>query len=91
MSVHKFERPELDEQICTALEQLHEAESALKYLGEQHHNIKRVYDAAHMFISPAAAQMLIGDLDDLQEQVGLAREAVEHWRDILDVLKKRNA
>jgi hypothetical protein len=91
VTVHKFERRELDEQIRTALEQLHESEGILSYLRELSMRLRSVYEVCHTGIKPGAASMLAEDIDSLEQEIQFATDAVENWRNILDVLRKRTA
>ena len=91
MSVHTFKRPELDEQIRTALVELGEAEGAYRFFVGEQRILQDVYDAVKTGVPPAAAAMLADELNNLKEQAETARQCIGHWNAILDVLKKRTA
>ena len=89
--MHIFKKPELDEQIRTALVELGEAEGALRYYTGERRSLQDVYDAVGTSITRAAEGMLSENLATLTEQVETARAAVENWNNILDVLRKKTA
>jgi hypothetical protein len=90
-NVAQFRRPELDEEIGTALEQQELSEKALQFLADQHRRIRRVRDAVRMSAEPGALAMLTLDLESLDSEIEYAREMVEHWKAIRAILIRRTA
>ena len=90
-NIAQFKRPELDEEIITAMEQQELSEKALEFLADQHRRIRKVRDAVRMSAEPGALSMLALDLESLDDEIAYAREMVEHWKAIRSILLRRTA
>lgn len=89
MSIHKFERPDLDHQILTAMEQLDVSQKALRFFMEQRRDIRLVREAVAGKVKPGALDMLDEDLTELERTVEEAEAAAAYWQEILDALLVR--
>lgn len=90
-NIAQFRRPELDEEILTAMEQLELSEKAREFLTGQHQRIRQVRQALKAPVSAAALGMLADDLEALESEIEYAGAMVGHWQEILEALKKRTA
>ncbi len=91
MSIVKFEKPELDEQLVTALEQLDEAEKLLKYYMGIRGTITAVRSALGRNAKPHLLEMLDEQVDRLSRDVDTAEMLVANWKEILENLQSRAA
>lgn len=91
MTVHRFQRPELDEQIITALEQVDLSEKALAFFAQQRAAIRHVREGLGRTVRPSLLEMLDGELASFDMEVELAESMVSDWKEILAVLQSRAA
>jgi len=90
MSVHKFGRPELDDEILTVMERIEASEKALKYFVEERAAVCRVREALGR--NPNA--MLTGLIDEeiacFDRQIDTAESAIAVWKEIQEILVARS-
>ena len=91
MSIHKFERPELDDEMVTATGYIVEAQGAMAHFFEQRSAVIKVREAIGRSITPAITAMLDEEIADCGVQAEAAEAATVQWREILRLLNQRSA
>jgi len=91
VSVHKFGRPELDDEIITVMERIEVSEKALKFFMGEREAVRRVREALGR--NPNA--MLTGLVDEeiacFDRQIETADAAIAVWKEIQEILVARSA
>jgi len=90
MRIHVFRRPELDEQIRTALEQEDEAQHLLKFYMGLKASFVAVRTAVSRHAQPATIEMFDSQIERLQHDIDVAESAIACWNEALDVLQRRS-
>lgn len=90
MSVHKFGRPELDDEILTAMEYIDISKKALPFFVTQRTAVRRVRDALGRNASATLTGLLDAEIDSLDQEIDKAESAIAVWEEIQEILVARS-
>ena len=90
MTVIKFGRPDLSDELAITLERLDEAEGGQRFFVGQLADIRKVR-AAVRDVSPETLEMLDQDIAELESEERVAAAEIAYWKEILADLQNRAA